>query len=154
VDRHPVQRGARPLETRVALAERRRAHDPEDGLPLHREGDQRGPDLDPVGEVPRPVDRVDDPSALAPLLEPPLLAEHRVLRVPIVDGAAHHLLDREIGLRHGALIGLDPDLEGAAEQLEGDLVRSVRELMGEGEFGLEHAWEGTASGHGRRRRGC
>jgi hypothetical protein len=49
----------------VALAERREVHDAHHRLLVHGERDQVRPDLDAVGEVLRPVDRIDDPPSPA-----------------------------------------------------------------------------------------
>ena len=58
----------RPARRGVALAERRSVRHPQDVLAVHHQREQGRPDLDAGREVPRAVDRVDDPAPAPPTL--------------------------------------------------------------------------------------
>ena len=99
-------------------------------LTLFFECDQRRPDGNPAGVVPRPVDRVDDPAPV-PVRGPDavLLSEHPVRRPVPREAPRDCLLDRAIRFRHGRQIGLRLDDEVViAEPAERERVGKLGKL--------------------------
>ena len=90
-----VQPGSAAPHRLISLTERGGVHHAEDRMVVHRERDQGSPDLDPVGEVLRGVDGVDDPSpvAAAATLQAFLLAEDGVGGISLPHAFADHGLD-------------------------------------------------------------
>jgi hypothetical protein len=120
-----------------ALAERRRGGDPDNRPAVSLERDQRRPDRDPADEVPRAVDRVDDP-ARGGLLAAALFAEEALARPTLRDRGPQRLLDRTVGVRDRRQVGLliDAQVRGA-EARQRERVGEVGELVREGEVGID-----------------
>jgi hypothetical protein len=120
-----------------ALAQRRRGRDPERRAAVPLERDQRRPDRDPADEVPRAVDRVDDPARVG-LAAAALLAEEALAGAPLDDRRPQRLLDRAVGVRDRRQVGLlvDPEIRGA-EARQRERVGEVGELVREGEVRVD-----------------
>jgi hypothetical protein len=67
-----------------ALAQRGRRGDADNRAAVPLERDERRPDRDPADEVPRAVDRIDDPAGVR-LLAAALLAQEAFARPPLCD---------------------------------------------------------------------
>jgi hypothetical protein len=132
-----VPSGAAPADRLVPFAEGRRARHAEHRPPVHLESEQRRPDRNAVGEVPRAVDRIDDPDAVAGALAV-LLPGDRVGREPGGDHLPDGGLHLEVRLGHGRQVRLLPDLELPEEIRHRDLRRPVGDLVCEGKLLLEH----------------
>src|SRR5581483_130116 len=118
-----------------AVAESRRGHDPAHELAVTLEREQRRPDRHAAEEVPRAVDRVDDPANRARVLAL-LLAEDALAGPGLGDPLAQRPLDGPVGVGHRRQVGLrlDPQVE-CAEARQAERVRNVGELQGEVEVG-------------------
>src|SRR3990172_621463 len=154
LDRRAVQASATAGRCLVSLTERREVHDADHWLVVHREGDQVRPDLDAVGEVLGPIDRVHDPATVAGALGAPLLAENAVVRVALVDRGSDRFLDRDVGLGDRAPIRLETDLERATEEAEADRARTLGQSVRELELLLVHARTLPARGSRALGRSC
>ena len=137
VDPAVVAVGALAARRPPALAERRGGRDADHRPAVALERDERRPDRDPADEVPRAVDRVDDPTRVR-LLAAALLAEEALGRPPLCDRRPQRLLDRVVGVRDGRQVGLlvDTQIRGA-EPRQRERVGEVGELVREGEIWID-----------------
>ena len=104
---------------------------PDDGTSLVAEGDQ-GPEIRKAGgELPGPVDRVEDPHPF-PIRSfgSELLAHDAVRRLPLLDDSAQRRLHRPIHRRDRGPVGLDLDL-GIGRGAARGLARRLRESLGQ-----------------------
>ena len=120
------------------MTERRRRGDAEDDAAVALEGEQRRPDRYAAGEVLCPVDRVDDPADTAVRVAALLFSEDVLARTLPCDPLAHHLLDRSVGVRDRAQVGLRLDVQvDRAEARHRQRVGYVCELECEREVGVD-----------------
>ena len=101
----------------------------------------------PADEVLGPVDRVDDPAALAGAGPAELLAEHRVPRTGPAEHVPQRLLDREVSVADGGQVrlGVHPQVH-RPEPAHGDVVRGVRQDVCESKVAIKAAIPGNGSG--------
>jgi len=112
-----------------------RGHDAEDDHVVDPQCDQRRPDGDAANVVLRPVDRVDDPRALAGAGRTGFLADDRVVRPFGGEGSPYGVFDRAIRVGDGGQVGLGLDEQvGGEEAREAQRVRRVGEGMREREI--------------------
>ena len=119
--------------------------DPDDGPPFVAERDQGAEARKSGGELPRPVDRVEDPDPVPTrAIGAELLAEDAVRRLALLDDSAQRRLHRSVHRRDRRSVGLDVDLRVARDALCG-LARRVREHLGQpDEFVENHAGSATS----------
>jgi signal transduction histidine kinase len=119
------------------LAERGRGCQADERAAVALERDERRPDRDPADEVPRAVDRIDDPARVR-LLAAALLAEEALAGAAFGDLAAERLLDGAVSVRDRRQVGLRVDPEvGGAEPRQRDRVGEVGELVREGKIRVD-----------------
>jgi hypothetical protein len=115
------------------VPECRRRDDRTHDVAVALEREERCPDGDAAQEVPRPVDRVDDPARRRPVVAF-LLAENTLAATVARNPFAQCTLDGSVGVRNRAPVRLRLDTEvRRAEARERQRVGVVGEREGEGE---------------------
>ncbi len=132
----PFAHAPSPRAAHQRRAERGRRDDAAHEMALALERDQRRPDRDPAQEVPRAVDRVDDPADVASVVAL-LLAEHAFTRPVARDAIAQHALGRAVGVGDRREVGLRLDVQVArAKARQRQRVGGVCKLECVGEVGV------------------
>ena len=103
----PVEPGPLPLHGPVQLVQRRDGDDAQHRLPTLDQADADGPERQPVDEVAGAVDRIDRPPPRpAASLGRILLAGQTIVREPLTQPPADHLLEVVIEVGHEAEVRL------------------------------------------------
>jgi hypothetical protein len=143
----PDRPGAQAAGGMPALAQRRRAEDPDLELVIHLHREERPEERHAADVVVGPVDGVDVPAdpGVAGLLAV-LLAHQAVVRMRRPDARAHEPLDCLVRLRDEGAVRLRRGRDVATEPAQGDLVGGVADGKAQLQPGPQVRLRGTAAG--------